>query len=183
MKQYGIFILSFALLFAMILSACVAQGVEPEATAPEVPHITLREQENNDPLGITLTATDVTPTGLLLLCKQAGGQPTGELLSGNSNDFWLERNVDGQWVAVEPLPQQHSIVNTCEGVLITMDGDTDYTVSWDLRYGSLPDGSYRLGKEVMDLRAAGDYDTHTYYAPFEIAELQSQFLQKKTMNK
>lgn len=31
-----------------------------------------------------------------------------------------------------------------------------------------PAGKYRIGKEIMDFRSTGDYDTNTYYANFEV---------------
>ena len=43
-------------------------------------------------------------------------------------------------------------------------------MNWERLYGELPSGSYRIGKEVMDFRATGDYDTNDYYAYFEIED-------------
>ena len=41
---------------------------------------------------------------------------------------------------------------------------------WSALYGELAPGSYRLGKQVMDFRGTGDYDTRDYYAYFDIPQ-------------
>ena len=35
-------------------------------------------------------------------------------------------------------------------------------------YSSLPTGYYRIGKEIMDFRAGGDYDKYNCYAEFTV---------------
>jgi hypothetical protein len=44
----------------------------------------------------------------------------------------------------------------------------EWSVSWETLYGSLPTGQYRIGKEIMDFRAGGDYDEYNYYAVFTV---------------
>ncbi len=125
---------------------------------------TAADNDKADLLGIQLSATDITPTGLTLVCNQSGGQATGELFTGSM--YWLEKKVNGEWVAVEMV--QDNIGWDDMALLIQMDGSTEWTIDWDWIYGVLPAGSYRIGKEILDFRATGDYDTHTYYAEFEI---------------
>ena len=116
--------------------------------------------------GITLSANDVTPTGLTLVCTQSGGNPTGELNTGSM--FWLEIKDGSKWTAVQTIPKQDEIAWDSLAYLISMNGETSWEVSWEYLYGSLAAGTYRIGKEVMDFRGPGDYDTQKYYAEFEI---------------
>ncbi len=53
------------------------------------------------PLGVTLTAEDVTPNGLTLVCTQSGGAPTGELQTGSR--FWLEVYSESNWFPVKTI--------------------------------------------------------------------------------
>lgn len=115
------------------------------------------------PLGVTLTAEDVTPTGLTLVCTQSGGKPTGELQTGNP--FWLETWADGYW---ERTPIYAEITWTMEAWTIPKGGSTQWTVNWENIYFPLPAGRYRIGKEIMDFRATGDYDEYNYYAEFTV---------------
>ena len=52
--------------------------------------------------------------------------------------------------------------------MIPIGGQTSQEVDWSWLYGQLPPGRYRIGKEVMDFRKTGDYDTQDYYAEFEV---------------
>ena len=49
-----------------------------------------------------------------------------------------------------------------------MDGSTEFEIDWKWLYGELPSGKYRLVKEFMHLRKAGDYDTADFIVEFTI---------------
>lgn len=117
--------------------------------------------------GIILSAEDVTPAGLKLVITQSGGEPTGELQTGI--DYVLEQRSGDNWTAVESLMQESEIAWEAIAYLIPMDDTTEMDISWEWLYGTLPAGEYRLGKEIMDFRGPGDYDTQMYYVGFGIA--------------
>lgn len=116
-------------------------------------------------LGVQLSVTNVIPTGLTLICNQSGGELTGELQTGMA--YFLEQEVDGAWQTVEPVD---SINWDDVALIIEKNGKTEWNIGWSLLYGELPAGKYRIGKEIMDFRAANDYDICTSYAEFEIIE-------------
>lgn len=126
------------------------------------------ENSEIDAWGINLSADNITPTGLTLICNQSGGQPTGDLDTGSP--YWLETKTDDQWVTVETLNLKYEIAWTTEAWIIHKNGSTEWNVNWEWLYGELPAGSYRIGKGIMDFRATGDYDTNVYYAYFEIED-------------
>ena len=116
--------------------------------------------------GAALSVRDVTPTGLTLICTQSGGAPTGELQTGSP--FWLEKYVGGAWEMVPLVPT--CVDWTMEAYLIPMNDSVEWEVNWGYLYGELPAGVYRIGKDIMDFRNAGDYDEREYHAQFTIAE-------------
>lgn len=124
------------------------------------------EKEITDAWGIQLTATDVTSSGLTLVCKQSGGQPTGDLQTGSY--YFLEKHIDNRWLPVEMLPSEHKVAWTEEAWIIPMDDTTQWDVDWEWLYGELPVGHYRISKEITDFRDTGDYDESSYYANFEV---------------
>ena len=126
------------------------------------------EKEITDAWGIQLTATDVTSSGLTLVCKQSGGQPTGDLQTGGR--YWLEVQINNQWVPVEMTPSKYERAWTDEGWIIPMNDTAEWDVDWTWLYGELPVGYYRIGKEIMDFRVTGDYDENSYYANFEVRD-------------
>lgn len=124
------------------------------------------EASSEDRWGIQFSASDITASGLTLICSQSGGQPTGDLQTGSP--YWVEVWIDNQWVPVEMLPSEYERAWTAEAYIIPMNDSTEWVVNWVWLYGELSAGNYRIGKEVMDFRGSGDYDTNTYYANFEI---------------
>ena len=121
-----------------------------------------------DPWGVKLTAKNITPSGLTIVCTQQDGEPTGELHTGSY--YGLEVFRDGEWVAVDLLPMEGELAWTMEAWGIPENAESEWDVNWSHLYGELPVGSYRISKSVMDFRDTGDYDTKTYYAGFDIVD-------------
>ena len=115
--------------------------------------------------GVTLTAENVTPTGLTIVCTQSGGKPTGQLFTGSY--YFLQINLGGMWKTVEHLDIEN-LAWTSEAWIITMSGETRWSVNWSWLYGELEPGQYRIGKQVSDFRAPGDCDDAILYAEFTI---------------
>ena len=121
-----------------------------------------------DPWGVKLTAKNITPSGLTIVCTQQDGEPTGELQTGSY--YGLEVLQDGEWIAVDLLPMGHELAWTMEAWAIPTNAETEWEVNWSRLYGELPVGTYRISKSVMDFRGTGDYDTRIYYAGFDIVD-------------
>lgn len=117
--------------------------------------------------GLTLHAKDVTSEGMMLVCTQSGGSPTGELNTGSY--YSLEKNVEGVWRVVE-YTKDMEIGWTAEAWIIPMNDTVEWEEDWEWLYGNLEPGHYRIGKEITDFRASGDFDKAMYYAEFEIEE-------------
>lgn len=49
-----------------------------------------------------------------------------------------------------------------------MQNLTQWEIQWSDLYGTLPQGEYRIGKEIQDFRGGSDYDEKAYYAEFVI---------------
>ena len=103
---------------------------------------------------------------MTIKCTQSGGEPTGELQTGS-------------WYILETWTQEKGWhVDACyaevswteEAWLISKDNVTEWEVNWEWLYGTLSKGKYRIGKEIIDFRDVGDYDTQIYFAEFEITE-------------
>ena len=59
---------------------------------------------------------------------------------------------------------------TLVGYSIKMNDITEMKIDWSNSYGELSPGFYRLKKDIIDFRIAGDYDTETYEVYFTIEE-------------
>lgn len=115
---------------------------------------------------VTLEAKDVTPTGMVIVCEQSGGDPSVELQTGSW--YILEKSMESGWEEVEWMPQEYDVAWTQEAWLIPTDETVEWKVNWEWLYGKLPAGQYRIGKEIMDFRGTGDYDQTVFYAEFVV---------------
>lgn len=118
--------------------------------------------------GVIITATKIEPTGLTLEFHQVGGNPEGDLQTGSY--YWLETKIDEHWIPVDMLPSVHDLGWTDEAYMIPKNDTTEMVVDWAWIYGELPEGSYRIGKEIMDFKGTGIYVISNHYAYFEIAK-------------
>lgn len=163
MKKFIRIMLCASLCTLVMLSAgCSAPAAPQDGAVPSDTDVTHYD------LGITLTAENVTPTGLTVVCTQSGGQPTGELMTGSY--YVLERCTTGGWKKMDYVydGSKGEVAWTDEAWIINMDGVTRWDMSWEWLYGELSPGWYRVGKKIMDFRSTGNYDNHMCYAVFEI---------------
>ncbi len=123
--------------------------------------------EQPDEWGIVLSAEDVTPTGMTLVCTQSGGNAKGELQTGSP--FVLERFVAGEWLPVGIKPGL-DVAWTMEGWMIERDAQTKWKVDWEFLYGRLESDTYRISKVIMDFRSPGKYTEKTYCAEFGVVD-------------
>ena len=64
-----------------------------------------------------------------------------------------------------------------------MNGACEWEVNWEWLYGIIPAGKYRIGKELMDFRAPGDFDKAIYFVEFSIENDETISFHDKTFNK
>lgn len=118
--------------------------------------------------GVTLEATEVTSKGMTWVCHQSGGENIVELSTGSF--YTLQRRDKKEWVDVDKLPQEGEVAWDALAWLIKLDDSTNWDIAWGWLYGELPAGTYRIGKDVMNFRGPGDFDTMMYYAEFTITD-------------
>lgn len=119
--------------------------------------------------GVTLSVKNVTATGLTLVVTQSGGEPTGELQTGEP--YRLISLVDENWKVVEELPLPEGVDArgwNSIAYLLPKEESREFEINWNWIFGELPPGTYRLVKEFMDFRGTADYDTFEYWVEFEI---------------
>lgn len=148
---------------ALTLLTCLLMGCQQADETAKNDQSTVELIQTDDSWGIALSSTDVSNTGLTLICSQNGGEITGELQTGEK--YWIEEKVDGKWQELstpeKPIWQDLSYT-------IKMQNLTQWDIQWSDLYGILPQGEYRIGKEIQDFRGGSDYDEKAYYAEFVI---------------
>lgn len=103
------------------------------------------------------------------MCTQSGGEATGELQTGSW--YILEKwTQEAGWKEVQHIKEDNDLQWTMEAYSIPMEDTVKWEMNWAYIYEKLSAGKYRVGKEIMDFRKTGDYDTAIYYAEFEITQ-------------
>ena len=75
-------------------------------------------------------------------------------------------NDNNTWEDVPYLIKD--IAWTEETYIIPLNDTMKWEVRWEILYGELSAGTYRIMKNISDFRTTGDYDTAECWAEFEI---------------
>ncbi len=150
--------LGLVLVLALSMVGCGKKGID------EGPY-TLNPIEKVD-WGITISAENITPSGVTIVVSQAGGNPTGELQFGS--DYTLQVWKNDTWENVPYIIDEDSVAWTAEAYMLPMNGSNKQEIQWDAFYGELPAGRYLLTKSFQDFRGSGDYDTAHFSVEFAI---------------
>ena len=161
MEQYALSYIPEELLVLSSQADSDEENISTQETVDET------ELANYD-WGVTLEATEVTSKGMTLVCHQSGGENVVELSTGSF--YTLQRQDKKKWVDVDTLPQEGEIAWDALAWLIKLDDSTNWDIAWGWLYGELPAGTYRIGKEIMNFRVPGDFDTMMCYSEFTITD-------------
>ncbi len=122
-------------------------------------------EQAEDILGLTLRAEDVTPTGCTLVFTQSGGVEANELVTGAAYKLY-DQASDGTW---KELPTKVEPIWYLIGYRINPGSTTQLEAYWEVLYGPLPDGHYRISKEVTVRHDSGENDVYLIFAEFDLS--------------
>ena len=126
------------------------------------------------PIGLTMSLSDITASGCNVIFIQHGGNVRWQLETGVSFNIQVLRD-DGKWEDISPVVGEKSVVWNDMSFKIHNDGETAFGVRWDDVYGELPDGHYRLHKEVADFGGPEGTDIYELYAEFILSKGEAIF--------
>ena len=114
-----------------------------------------------DDWGLDMTITEVSPTAMALEFRSLA--PSEDILLQFGNDWSLQKLNYSAWIDVDELDPQREVSPPLEtpfpaSLLLFHD--------WTDRYGSLPEGTYRIRKPVTRTLPNGTSETRYFYAEF-----------------
>ena len=127
----------FTFCCALCLLALTACGSAPKISEEA------SDLEVNNHEGVTMTVVDGSAYPGQVEVTILNTTDT-EIDSGNSADFFLQVEQDGQWYNL--IPKQKEYDNTAEGYIYNEDAPWEMTFQWASLYGSLAPGHYRAVK-------------------------------------
>ena len=114
----------------------------------------------------TFTLDDINPTGAKLF-EHTKVKDESLLIYGEG--IWLESIQDGQWAYVEATQYIEPILRKDKYFIHQTIDPSGYTqLDWSTIYGELPDGTYRIAREVTYI-AEDDLRVCTAYVEFNIS--------------
>ncbi|MBU9711892.1 immunoglobulin-like domain-containing protein [Evansella tamaricis] len=81
--------------------------------------------------------------------------------------FLLEKKMEGRWYQL-PVTLDGNYGFNDIGYDLNPSDAREWAVDWKWLYGSLDTGDYRIVKDILDFREAGDYDKYYLTAEFTI---------------
>lgn len=120
---------------------------------------------SQDSMGISISVDDVTQSGLTLKIEQFGIKPQGELHTDSR--FFIEKNNEGEWKPVEKLTGEEPAWDDI-AYIIKLNDITEISVNWEMIYGKLAPGYYRLVKEITDFKEPGNSEAKSYDVHFTV---------------
>ncbi|MDZ4133347.1 MAG: immunoglobulin-like domain-containing protein, partial [Dethiobacteria bacterium] len=142
-------------LCAVFLAGCGQPGSEQGWEPTD--YITVNNLE-----GVTMTVREetVSSTGLTLAFVNNSDQ---QCIYGEH--YVLEKKINQGWYQV-PVVVEGDYGFDDIGYDLAPDEEKEWDVDWEWLYGSLDAGDYRIVKDILDFRVAGDYDTYSLAVEF-----------------
>ncbi|MDE5414257.1 immunoglobulin-like domain-containing protein [Alkalihalobacterium chitinilyticum] len=159
MKSYFCWLFC-VVLSLMLLAGCGSSSDSPKGTEWEP---TIYETVNNLD-GVTMIVEDgtVSSTGLTVIVENNSDK---QCIYGEY--FLLEKKIEGRWYQV-PVALDGEYGFNDIGYDLDSSDVREWAVDWDWLYGSVDPGDYRIVKDILDFRKAGDYDKYYLTAEFTI---------------
>ena len=155
-------ILMITLAFSLLFTGC---GNASNGKSKGGSHSTAQTEKNNDKYGLTITAEDITPTGLKLIYTQKDVDYEGELKVFNL--YYIEtKNKQGDWEDVKQIGSWGLWGETNH--TIKKNGITEFNPNWKDIYGELPKGEYRIHLFMQHHITSDEINKAEYFVYFEI---------------
>ena len=113
--------------------------------------------------GVCLTIEEVSPAGATVVFVGEGEKPEGRLMGGN--DYWVQVEKDSVWEDITKVPEPSFTTEAYD-----IDNIRRHKIDWQWRYGTLPSGHYRIGKDVTYQEGAKPLETATVWAEFLLSD-------------
>ena len=165
MKKKVILVLALCLLAVMMWKAKerTAELAIPQAIISEKK---AAQQEALVDWGITMTVINATPTGCTLEITRSGGTATGEIHCGV--DYYVQALAEDGWHNLNMIIDNYAVPSIA--YIVSEDCPRTFNLTWSYQYGTLPPGTYRIAKELMDSRVPGDFDEAYHFSQSFVIE-------------
>ena len=124
------------------------------------------QESEDDTIAVSMSVSNVTPSGLTVHLRQYDKRDTEELTYGE--EYQLERFNGTDW---EEVPQiiDNGAFNAI-GYALPAEGEAEIETNWEWLYGRLSPGRYRITKTIVDDRKVGNNPLYFLKSEFYIMD-------------
>ena len=124
-----------------ILAALIAVSAMAGCAKTAKTELTKSACEVTEVENVSMSISEITPTGAKLIIKDTNESPNvyGEW-------FAVETKSGSDWYELQPVIEDYGFNDL--GYLPNENGEVTFDVDWEWLYGKLPQGTYRIIKEV-----------------------------------
>lgn len=129
---------------------------------------TTNEMEQRKELGIELSAADITPTSMTLVCKQSQENWNGSLEIEPFIE--IKRKSKIGWIKAPRLQRNVDVLYVDGEVSVPVGQTIKISQSWNDLYKPLVPGEYRLEKSIIyrEDTLSGPFEQLIYYVQFTV---------------
>jgi len=160
MKKY-LLLFNCLIISLIVLSGCESFGGSKSTDLESTAHETVN---NLDGVTMDVKKETVSSTGLTVIFEN-----NSDKLCIYGDYFLLEKEIAGKWYEVPVILDDDYGFNDI-GYEVDSAEVGEWAVDWEWLYGDLDTGKYRIVKDILDFRKAGDYDKYHLAAEFLIDE-------------
>ncbi len=146
----------------ILLSGCGSSNKSHSPKGTDWKPSTYETVNNLDGVTMNVKEGTVSSTGLTVIFEN-----NSDKQCIYSEYFFLEKKIEGRWYQV-PVTLDDNYGFNDIGYDLDSSDVREWTVDWDWLYGSLDNGEYRIVKDILDFRKAGDYDKYDLTAEFTV---------------
>ncbi len=124
------------------------------------------QESEDDTIAVSMSVSNVTPSGLTVHFRQYDKRDTEELTYGEG--YQLEKFNGIDWDEVPPIIDNGAFNDI--GYILPSEGEADIETDWEWLYGRISPGRYRITKTIADVRRVGNNPLYFLKAEFLIMD-------------
>ena len=124
------------------------------------------QESEDDTIAVSMSVSNVTPSGLTVHFRQYDKRDTEELTYGEG--YQLEKFNGNDWDEVPQIIDNGAFNDI--GYILPSEGEAEIEINWEWLYGRLSPGRYRITKTIVDVRKVGNNPLYSLTSEFFIMD-------------
>lgn len=163
-------VLYYCIMFGLVFTGCANEGSNANTDrsvgiSSEAGYENLHEDSSIHELGLSVKTEKATTTGVTLIFQQENdAAQINKIICGD--EYVIEKKNNSGWEELPVTGDQNDFNDI--GNHINLNGESIFSIEWNMRYGELLSGEYRVKKRIVQLYKDETDASYIIYAYFAI---------------